>query len=375
MFEARKFNYNAQHPFIACFNVWQHHDEATILNLVIILLKHGYSQAVDTILSQHVLRVEDEKPSKKQTVTYTSYFNPSAKASIPKKQMEKPSAYKMTIPTSIKIKDFIKKDPDGFKMLYRALYGKGWKQLANLFVSDADIRRLENTQNRSVDFYAMESVLTDHEKEPLNKLLQGCIDVKNATAENCIIEWYIRYAAKNNLLDKNNVNDHVIDVEFSNDENNANDHVIYVEFNDEFRPASPKRKSPEPFEEHEQSNGEDALLNELVADGYERSQILDVFYTLKNEMRQQVTLAGVLEILITRPQKEAKVNEQRVKPDNQADNPENEENACKICFEGPLDSAFVSCGHVCTCFKCGILQKTCPMCRAPATQVIRIYKS
>ena len=40
---------------------------------------------------------------------------------------------------------------------------------------------------------------------------------------------------------------------------------------------------------------------------------------------------------------------------------------CSICFENPVDSAFVPCGHQCACFGCASKCPTCPICRAKVT--------
>ncbi|KAJ4887680.1 Copine (Calcium-dependent phospholipid-binding protein) family [Raphanus sativus] len=44
---------------------------------------------------------------------------------------------------------------------------------------------------------------------------------------------------------------------------------------------------------------------------------------------------------------------------------------CPICLTKPKDMAF-SCGHT-TCKECGVVVKTCPMCRQPITTRIRLY--
>ncbi|CAG7896167.1 hypothetical protein BRARA_B03874 [Brassica rapa] len=44
---------------------------------------------------------------------------------------------------------------------------------------------------------------------------------------------------------------------------------------------------------------------------------------------------------------------------------------CPICLTNPKDMAF-SCGHT-TCKECGVVVKTCPMCREPITTRIRLY--
>ncbi|EOA23305.1 hypothetical protein CARUB_v10018836mg [Capsella rubella] len=42
---------------------------------------------------------------------------------------------------------------------------------------------------------------------------------------------------------------------------------------------------------------------------------------------------------------------------------------CLIC----LDAAFAKCGHMCCCLTCSLHVKTCPLCRRPIEQVLKIY--
>ena len=52
---------------------------------------------------------------------------------------------------------------------------------------------------------------------------------------------------------------------------------------------------------------------------------------------------------------------------------------CVICWENSCDFAFCPCGHVTTCYKCGMTlylkNKSCPMCRQIITNVMKIYFS
>jgi len=52
---------------------------------------------------------------------------------------------------------------------------------------------------------------------------------------------------------------------------------------------------------------------------------------------------------------------------------------CVICWENSCDCAFCPCGHVTTCYKCGMTlylkNKSCPMCRQIITNVMKIYFS
>ena len=38
---------------------------------------------------------------------------------------------------------------------------------------------------------------------------------------------------------------------------------------------------------------------------------------------------------------------------------------CKVCYDKPVDTIFINCGHVCVCFSCAtaLKKKECPMCR------------
>lgn len=53
---------------------------------------------------------------------------------------------------------------------------------------------------------------------------------------------------------------------------------------------------------------------------------------------------------------------------------------CPICFEGPINCVLYQCGHMCTCYECGVKQwkhgsKTCPICRTVIRDVIKTYMS
>ncbi|TRY93679.1 hypothetical protein DNTS_029391 [Danionella cerebrum] len=53
---------------------------------------------------------------------------------------------------------------------------------------------------------------------------------------------------------------------------------------------------------------------------------------------------------------------------------------CVICCEQTVDSVLYSCGHMCVCSVCGgklmeMLSPSCPMCRSPIRDIIRIYRS
>ncbi|WBB27241.1 IAP-3 [Mythimna sequax nucleopolyhedrovirus] len=53
----------------------------------------------------------------------------------------------------------------------------------------------------------------------------------------------------------------------------------------------------------------------------------------------------------------------------------NEENACKICFENRRNATFVPCGHVVACYTCALSVDSCPMCRHAITTIVKLFFS
>ncbi|KAL1197640.1 E3 ubiquitin-protein ligase SPL1 [Cardamine amara subsp. amara] len=49
---------------------------------------------------------------------------------------------------------------------------------------------------------------------------------------------------------------------------------------------------------------------------------------------------------------------------------------CVICLDRKCNTVFVQCGHVCCCTTCSLRlrEKTCPLCRRPIEQVLKIYR-
>ena len=47
--------------------------------------------------------------------------------------------------------------------------------------------------------------------------------------------------------------------------------------------------------------------------------------------------------------------------------------ACTICNDGPLNTVFMPCAHVCCCVDCAKLLKSCPYCLCHIDSVIRLY--
>jgi hypothetical protein len=63
-----------------------------------------------------------------------------------------------------------------------------------------------------------------------------------------------------------------------------------------------------------------------------------------------------------------------------APHPDSEETMCVVCFDAPKDHIIVPCGHQCVCARCaGQLTKTrtptCPVCREPIIQTMKVFCS
>lgn len=63
-----------------------------------------------------------------------------------------------------------------------------------------------------------------------------------------------------------------------------------------------------------------------------------------------------------------------------AESIDNANNECTICFEKPTDCVLYTCGHMCLCYECALDIKrrqgsTCPICRQPIKDIIKIYRS
>jgi hypothetical protein len=48
---------------------------------------------------------------------------------------------------------------------------------------------------------------------------------------------------------------------------------------------------------------------------------------------------------------------------------------CTVCMDRQSNCVLYRCGHVCCCFGCGKRLKTCPICRKPVEDVIKIYNA
>jgi len=59
---------------------------------------------------------------------------------------------------------------------------------------------------------------------------------------------------------------------------------------------------------------------------------------------------------------------------------DNSSNECAVCLERPPDCVLYMCGHMCMCYNCaiGVHQSTdpsCPICRRPILDIIKIYRT
>lgn len=54
-------------------------------------------------------------------------------------------------------------------------------------------------------------------------------------------------------------------------------------------------------------------------------------------------------------------------------------NNCVVCMENPKEVLLYPCGHRCLCARCSVLLHlsnfTCPICRAPVNDLVRIYET
>ena len=55
---------------------------------------------------------------------------------------------------------------------------------------------------------------------------------------------------------------------------------------------------------------------------------------------------------------------------------EQEGEICKICFNGPINSVVIPCGHYFACMRCaGRLESSCPICKQEIRHVQKIYRA
>jgi len=115
------------------------------------------------------------------------------------------------------------------------------------------------------------------------------------------------------------------------------------------------------------------MVEELVSAGYARGDILDCIYTL-NESREDTSSISVVMKALEKKKAEVAVLKMKEQQENGKIEVE-EDNFCKICFEKPMDSVIIPCGHVCICMDCSKGLVLCPMCRNQIVQIIKMFKS
>jgi len=128
----------------------------------------------------------------------------------------------------------------------------------------------------------------------------------------------------------------------------------------------------------EQQNAENMVLNKRMGNSLFRQVVNSVgnliggddqVELLKSELRQ-------LEIKKEQATREAKNKERRLKQLEMYQ--ENKENsACVICLDETVkvDALFIPCGHMNCCYNCATNGNivTCPICRTPIQQKMRVY--
>jgi hypothetical protein len=97
---------------------------------------------------------------------------------------------------------------------------------------------------------------------------------------------------------------------------------------------------------------------------------------------ERLRLEEELATLDTRRQQvQAKLGSSSVAPPAApAPHPDAEETMCVVCFDAPKDHAIVPCGHVCVCASCAeqltkTRTPTCPVCREPIQQTMKLFCS
>ncbi|CAN7986204.1 unnamed protein product, partial [Ixodes hexagonus] len=57
-----------------------------------------------------------------------------------------------------------------------------------------------------------------------------------------------------------------------------------------------------------------------------------------------------------------------------------EDSRCRLCFDKDIDCVLVDCGHLVTCYSCGLKlfedsMPLCPVCRQPIKRLVKTYKT
>jgi protein neuralized len=86
-------------------------------------------------------------------------------------------------------------------------------------------------------------------------------------------------------------------------------------------------------------------------------------------------MAGVMALTGPRPQSNSAAN-----VGDRSEVADNASNECSVCLEKPSDCVLYTCGHMCMCYDCAInVQRTdgasCPICRQPIRDVIKIFRA
>lgn len=58
--------------------------------------------------------------------------------------------------------------------------------------------------------------------------------------------------------------------------------------------------------------------------------------------------------------------------------PEMDQDSCIVCFDGPIETVCVPCGHVALCLECAEVcqesdARSCPVCRQNIEQIVRMF--
>jgi len=59
---------------------------------------------------------------------------------------------------------------------------------------------------------------------------------------------------------------------------------------------------------------------------------------------------------------------------------DNSSNECAVCLERPPDCVLYTCGHMCMCYNCAVgvhqsADASCPICRQPILDIIKIFRT
>eukprot|EP01127_Copromyxa_protea_P018313 TRINITY_DN5733_c0_g1_i2.p1 TRINITY_DN5733_c0_g1~~TRINITY_DN5733_c0_g1_i2.p1 ORF type:complete len:421 (-),score=75.90 TRINITY_DN5733_c0_g1_i2:84-1346(-) len=68
------------------------------------------------------------------------------------------------------------------------------------------------------------------------------------------------------------------------------------------------------------------------------------------------------------------------KKDESEDSEKTEDDSCKVCFDNPINTCIIPCGHLSVCLDCSqaimaSTRKQCPICQVDIAQIVKIFKS